>query len=170
VLVHTLSVLFESFFSVGGVLTAWKATIITPLFKKGQSSDPSNYRTVSITSVFGKIMERVIASSMLQHLKQNNLLNDNQLGFLSKKSTLTNLLESVNDWSITLNNRNNAAVSYNDFQRAFDSVTHPKLAHKLKAHGIEGVLVEWFLNCKLFVRQKAPHSSGKQLFWVRSNK
>ena len=100
---HPLSVLFESFFSVGGVPTAWKAAIITPLFKKGQSSDPSNYRPVSITSVFGKIMERVIASSMLQHFKQNNLLNDNQHGFLSKKSTLTNLLESVNDWSITLN-------------------------------------------------------------------
>ena len=145
-LVHPLSVLFESFFSVGGVPTAWKAAIITPLFKKGQSSDPSNYRPVSITSVFGKIMERVIASSMLQHLKQNNLLNDNQHGFLSKKSTLTNLLESVNDWSITLNNRNNVAVAYIDFQRAFDSVTHPKLAHKLKAYGIEGALLEWILN------------------------
>lgn len=124
-------------------LLAWKTAIITPLFKKGRPTDPSNYRPVSLTSAFGKIMERVIASSVVQYLNHNNLLNNNQHGFLSKKSTLTNLLESVNDWSITLEGGNKTAVAYVDFQRAFDSVSHSKLAHKLKAYGIDGALLKW---------------------------
>ena len=81
VLSHPLSLLYGSFFSVSGVPTAWKTAIITPLFKKGRPTDPSNYRPVSLTSAFGKIMERVIASSVVQYLNHNNLLNNNQHGF-----------------------------------------------------------------------------------------
>ena len=41
---------------------------------------------------------------MLDYLKINNLLNKHQHGFLAKKSTITNLLESVNDWILSIKN------------------------------------------------------------------
>ena len=66
-----------------------------PIYKKGPSSDPANYRPVSVTSVFGKTMERVVAADMANYLLSNNLLNASQHGFLFRWSTLTNLLESV---------------------------------------------------------------------------
>jgi len=51
--------------SVGKVPADWKIAFITPLFKKGASSDPSNYRPISVSSVFSKLMERVIATNLL---------------------------------------------------------------------------------------------------------
>ena len=50
------------------VPTAWKPAIITPLFKDNLSSGTSNYRPVSPTGAFDKIMESVIASNILQYL------------------------------------------------------------------------------------------------------
>ena len=86
-----LALLFSSFLSIGRpkIPSAWKRAIITPIFKKGASSNPANYRPVSVTSVFGKVMERVVAADMLDYLLSNKLLNSNQHGFLSKRSTLT---------------------------------------------------------------------------------
>ena len=138
-----LSLLFNSFLSVGRIPASWKNSIITPIYKKGPSSDPANYRPVSLTSVFGKLMERVIAVDMTNYLLTNKLLNPSQHGFLSKRSTLTNLIESVNDWTISIENKVHNRVAYIDFSRAFDSVSHAKLLHKLKSYGIDGVLLDW---------------------------
>jgi len=45
-------------------------------------------------------MERVIANQMLSYLRAHNLISKHQHGFLSKHSTVSNLLESVNDWTL----------------------------------------------------------------------
>ena len=81
-----------------------------------------------------------MAADMLDYLLSNKLLNSNQHSFLSKRCTLTNLLESISDWAISLENRFANRVEYIDFSRAFGAVSHPKLLYKLKSYGIEGVL------------------------------
>jgi len=56
-LVTPLSLLYSSFLSVGQVPSEWKRAIITPVHKGGLASDPVNYRPISLTSVFSKLME-----------------------------------------------------------------------------------------------------------------
>jgi len=129
--------------SVGKVPAGWKTAIITPLFKKGVSSDPSNYHPISLTSVFSKLIERVIVINLLNYLRSHNLISKQQHGFLSKRSTATNLLDSLNDWSVSLENGTHQTVAYVDFAKAFDSVCHSKLVAKLRQYGIEGSLLEW---------------------------
>ena len=97
-----LSLIFNSFMSVSKIPQSWNYAIITPIFKKGLSSDFKNYRPISLTSVFGKVMERVIVLELLNYLNRNNLINTNQHGFLRQLSTCTNLLECINDWSSLL--------------------------------------------------------------------
>jgi len=46
------SVIFTSFMSTGHVPQAWKQATVTPVFKGGIASDPSNYRPISLISVF----------------------------------------------------------------------------------------------------------------------
>jgi len=58
-----------------------------------------------------------------------------QFGFLSKCSTCTQLLDCINDWTLSVRNRHSVDVIYFDFAKAFDSVSHPKLVHKLQAYG-----------------------------------
>ena len=85
-LADPLSLIFNSFFSIEDIPSSWRKAIITPIYKKGPSSDPANYRPVSLTSVFGKLMERVVASEMLHYLLENRLLNAEQHGFFCLRS------------------------------------------------------------------------------------
>ena len=74
---------------------------------------------------------------MLVYFKQHQLINHSQRGFLSRHSTCTQLLETINDWSIALCCKK---AVYLDFAKAFNSVSHTKLLLKLAAFGITGDL------------------------------
>lgn len=133
----------------GQIPSDWKLANITPVLKNGLASDVSNYRPISLTSVFCKLFERVIHEQMLSYLLHNNLISSHQHGFLVKHSTCTQLLESVNDWSLGLRNSNIVDVVYFDIAKAFDTVSHVKLTLKLQAYGVSGSLlslIEDFLN------------------------
>jgi len=70
---------------------------------------------------------------MLTYLRQHKLTSHNQHGFLSRHSTCTQLLETINNRSIALRNHHAVDAVYFDFAKAFDSVSHRKLLHKLTA-------------------------------------
>ena len=81
-------------------------------------------------------MERVISTQMLNYLREHNLISKHQHGFMSRHSTVSNLLESLNDWTLALNNSKGVAIAYIDYAKAFDVVIHSKLLLKLSAYGI----------------------------------
>ena len=142
-LTFPLSEIFRSFMSVGMIPCAWRHGIITPVYKSGIASDPANYRPIALTSVFCKLMERVISAEILQYCKRHGLISEQQHGFLSKRSTVTNLLSGHNDWTSAISNHHSVAVAYIDFQKAFDSVCHKKLFTRLSSLGITGNLLAW---------------------------
>ena len=88
-------------------------------------------------------MERVVLLDLLLYCRTHKLISKQQHGFLSKRSTVTNILSCLNDWTCTLTNRESVAVAYIDFQKAFDSVCHSKLFSKLSSLGIAGNLLKW---------------------------
>lgn len=138
-----LSFIFDSSFRTGVLPSCWRDAIVTPVFKKGATSIPNNYRPISLTCVCCRVMERIIDTDIKNYLQTNKLINTAQHGFLRKHSTNTNLLESVHDWSNALNNKHSIDIIYIDFQKAFDTVSHPKLVLKLKSYGLSGNLLEW---------------------------
>jgi hypothetical protein len=88
---------------------------------------------------------------MLEHLNSHDVINPAQHGFLSKRSTTTNLLECMVDWVDSLQNKNSVIVAYIDFKKAFDSVTSSKLVYLLECIGITGKLLSClasFLNSR----------------------
>ena len=60
--------------------------------------------------------------------------------FLSRRCIETNLLECLNGWILALHDRKSVIALYVDFEKAFDSVSHNKLCHKLLSYGIHGNL------------------------------
>ena len=125
----------------GQIPASWKFANTTPFFKKGLASEVANYRPISLTSVFCKLFERVTHEQMLAYLLKNNLISRHQHGFLAKHSTCTQLLKTVNDWSVALRNRNFVDIVYFDIAKAFDTVNHAKLIHNLQACGMDGNLL-----------------------------
>ena len=94
-LANPLSLIFESFTSIGKVLDEWRAAIVTPVHKGDPASIVSNYRSIPLTYVASKVIERVV--NVLTYLRHRNLINKQQRGFISSKSTTTNILESLAD-------------------------------------------------------------------------
>ena len=76
---------------------------------------------------------------MVSFLSANGLLSKEQHAFIAKHSTVTNLLESVHDWSLSLHNRAPQDVIYFDFSHAFDSVVHTKLMIKPHSFGMQAI-------------------------------
>jgi hypothetical protein len=141
VLCTPISLLFSLIFQTGSIPDMWKTAIVTPIFKKGPSSHPGNYRPISLTCSLGKIYEAVVKTELLAHFKTNNLVTRHQHGFLEGHSTTTNMLETVLDWSNCVDNKGVVKVLYVDFANAFLTVSIPKLLYKLKNVGVGGNLL-----------------------------
>ena len=82
----------------GEIPWQWKTSIITPVYKKGSKNYVLNYRPISLTSALCRLFERILCSKILEHLTKNNLLSSNQHGFLSGRSTVSQLLDVTDQW------------------------------------------------------------------------
>jgi hypothetical protein len=140
-LCEPLAIMFRLLMQFGEVPDGWKQANVTPIFKKGSSSDPQNYRPISLTCISCKLFESGIKLHLVQYLEDHDILSHCQHGFLSKHSACTNLLECLNDWTEGLDMKSDTFVAYIDFAKAFDRVSIPKLLLKLSHIGITGKLL-----------------------------
>jgi hypothetical protein len=76
----------------------WRTANISPKFKKGSKLDVSNYRPISITSIVSKLFESLIRDHVVDYFSIN-LFHTNQYGFVKGKSTVTQLLKILENWT-----------------------------------------------------------------------
>ena len=117
-------------------------------------SDLGNYRPVSMTSVISKIMESIVRDAIVDHLVRNNLLNDDQHGFVPGRDCITQLLLCIEEWTQLVEENLAFDVIYTDFAKAFDSVPHERLFIKLKSLGIQGDILNWIKNVYEYITVK----------------
>ena len=143
-LAPSITTLFNSSISEGTVPSAWKHANVIPLHKKGDKHTTSNYRPISLLPVISKVLERCIYNRIIDFIlpKLTNL----QHGFLRNRSTATQLLTVFSKINNILDTGNQADVVYFDLSKAFDSVPHKFLIHKLKSFGFHGNLLAWLSN------------------------
>ena len=133
-----LRAIFNLSLRTGKVVSEWKLANVTPLFKKGDESNPGNYRSISLTSVVSKLMESILRDKIVEFLEKNSIIRDSQYGFRNKRSCLTNLLDFLHDIYEIYEDGRAVDTIYLDFQKAFDKVPHRKLLNKVESHGISG--------------------------------
>ena len=161
-----IAFLYQLFFDFAFIPAVWLEANITPIFKKGDSALPSNYRPISLTCTLCKVMESVIKQQVICYLLQHGFISKEQHAFLARHSTVTNLLESVHDWALSFHYKIPQDVIYFDFARAFDSVIHSKLLIKLQSFGIDGPLLSWIC-AFLSSRVQRVTAEGVSSEWVK---
>ena len=143
VLALPLSIVFNKSIEEGKIPEEWKKANVTAIFKKGDKSNPNNYRPVSLTSVVCKILETFIRDPMQNFLESQNLYSKCQHGFRRGKSCTSQLLEVMEDFTTLLDRGENFDTIYLDFKKAFDSVPHKRLLKKMEMYGVTGNLLAW---------------------------
>ena len=116
------------------------------IYKKGDRSDPSNYRPISLTCIASKVMEHVLASNIMSHAKDNDILYQLQHGFREKRSCELQLTGLVSDLMNKMQHGKQTDLLVMDFSKAFDKVGHGRLLHKLDHYGVKGNTNRWIKN------------------------
>ena len=145
ILAPSIARLINMSFSTGKFPTRWKTANVTPLFKQGAASDPSNYRPISVLPVVSKVIERHMHNSLYAFLMDNNLLYSRQSGFRRMHSTETALVKLIDELLFSLDNNQVCSMVLVDYRKAFDIVDHnyKLLLRKLELYGIVNRELAW---------------------------
>ena len=81
VVAKPLSIILWQSWLTGDVLADWRLANVMPIFKKGQKGDPGSYRSISLTSVPGKVMEWIISGAIMDQLKVDQGIRPSQHEF-----------------------------------------------------------------------------------------
>ena len=114
-----LTVLCRASVSSGVFPRRWKSANIVPIFKKGEKKIPSNYRSVSLLPLFGKVLERVVYDQLFRYASA--VIGAEQHGFMPQRSCATNLdvyLRSA--WEVISDGYQTDAI-YTDYPASFQS-------------------------------------------------
>ena len=142
----------------------WKQANIVPIHKKGTKSLPSNYRSVSLLPLLGKVLERVVFAALFAHVKP--ALSDKQHGFMPGRSCSSNLMTMLHTAWSNISAGSQTDVVYTDYSSAFQSVNHKLLLHKLeKSYNLSD---KAFSLCKSYIsdREQRVVVKGKCSKWT----
>jgi hypothetical protein len=89
VVAPSLTGIFSASIRTGIFPNEWKASRVTPIFKSGPKSNPSNCRPISIIPAIAKIFEKIISDQLYEYLNTHEILTSCQSGFRSLHSTVT---------------------------------------------------------------------------------
>lgn len=129
----------------GEIPNEWKKANVVPVHKGGDRNDVKNYRPISLTSVLGKVMEKLVNARLLHHLKEVRGINIEQHGFLPRRSCVTMLTGAIDDWQHAMDSEAGSRVEVItlDWAKAFDRVPHKRLLMKLREFNISGKVFDW---------------------------
>jgi hypothetical protein len=139
-----LAHIFNLSFSTGIFPSKLKVSRVTPIFKSGDPKSCDNYRPISLGNTFSKVLEKIVAVKLTNHLELNKLIDKYQFGFQKGLSTEHNLIHLTNYISEALNSNKFCIGVFLDIKKAFDCVPHDLLILKLEKLGVTGIELDWF--------------------------
>ncbi|KAK3082746.1 hypothetical protein FSP39_004177 [Pinctada imbricata] len=125
---------------------SFKQAVVNPLLKKPglDIENFKNYRPVSNLSFLSKVLEKVVAKRLNEHLESNGLLDSLQSAYRKCHSTETALLRVHHDIATALDNNSCAVLMMLDLSAAFDLIDHDILFSRLKnTFGITESALDW---------------------------
>ena len=139
----SLTLIFTASLQQGKIPQNWKKALVSPIFKKGDQTNPTNYHPVSLTSICSKLLEHIIHSNFKSHLNACNIISDNQFGFCKRRSVELQLICTIHDFAYNLNDRKQTDAILLDFCKAFNKVPHHHLKLKLDYYGVRNQTLKW---------------------------
>ena len=100
----------------------WKKANVSPIHKKNDPSDVSNYRPISLLSTVSRVLEKLVHKNLFNFFLDNNAITAIQSGFVLGDSTVNQLIDICNTFCKALDEGKEVRAIFCDIRKAFDSV------------------------------------------------
>lgn len=139
--------LFNKILKGESVPLAWASVLMTMIHKKGDKTNPANYRGIALVNCIAKWFTMILRERLRKWATAHNKIPECQAGFVEGKGCLDNIyvLSSAIQFQLRLGHRKIYAL-FVDFKRAFDSINHDKLWMKLLGMGISAKIIRTLKN------------------------
>ena len=134
-----LKKMFNILLQSGTFPQQWSQSMLVPIHKSGETTNPTNYRGIAISSCVGKLFTFILNKRLQNYLESENLLSPFQSGFRKNFRTSDNVfvLKTLIVQQIS-KPAGKLYACFVDFRKAFDSVWRNGLFYKLLSSGIGG--------------------------------
>ena len=136
--------IFTKSLDTGSVPGSFLKAFVKPVKKTLKPrSEPASYRPLSLTSNLAKILEKIVKKQLVEHMESNHILSNEQHGFRTNRSCLSQLLKHYCDILESLEEGKVHHVIYLDFSKAFDTVDRYLLSQHMRTAGIRDKAATW---------------------------
>ena len=146
--------LFNTLFEKSIFPKNWTESIILPLFKKGDISNPNNYRGISLSDISSKLYSSIINSRLQEWVNEFNITGEHQAGFKRGYSTVDHMFTLLALIQKQFSYNRKLYVPFIYFEKAFDSVNRNFLWPILSRNGVNGKLLRCIQSMYNIVRSR----------------
>ena len=139
-----IAALFNASLQSGMFPSDWSMGYVNLIPKHGALSNPSNWRPITQTNIFGKNLEKLVHRSLLQYFLDHGVISERQYGFLPGRSTNEVIFDLVRHIYSSINNKKIMGLLFLDISKAFDCILHDRLLSKLECVGCAPIVLSWF--------------------------
>ncbi len=145
---HILATLYNKILITSVPPTLWTSSKITLIYKKGNDSDPSNFRMIALSCTFGKLFHQIMANRTVKFMTENNFIDPTiQKAFIQRiNGTIEHniLLQEIIKHARV--NRKTLHISFFDLEDAFGSVSHELITISLKRYKFPQPVIQYVSN------------------------
>ena len=141
--VHAITEIINASLKFNIFPTRWKRALIKPIPKCSEPKESSDYRPISLLAALSKILEKIVAKQMKEHLEENELLDEHQSAYKAHHSTTTALIDILDNINEAFDKAEITVLTLLDYSKAFDCANHKLILAKLKKLGFKNSALEW---------------------------
>ena len=117
---------------------------VTLLPKTGNRTNPGNWRPISNTNIFAKVLEKLVHKQISHYLQANKIISEYQFGFVPGQSTHEAIFKFVKYLYSAINNGKITGVLFLDIAKAFNCINHNILNIIMANIGFTNRVPDWF--------------------------